>query len=96
MGIIAFIIGLGIYFSLFIIGVLAILFIGILEVAKNCHDAIADSGRFTYGATVGQIPIDVEISIHAPSRGATMAMLSMFFRRYISIHAPTRGATVFL
>ena len=22
-----------------------------------------------------------------------MAMLSMFFRRYISIHAPTRGAT---
>lgn len=34
MGIIAFIIGLGIYFSLFIIGVLAILFIGILEVAK--------------------------------------------------------------
>ena len=33
---------------------------GILEVAKNCHDAIADSGRFTYGATVGQIPIDVE------------------------------------
>ena len=34
MGIIAFIIGLGIYFSLFIIGVLAILFIGILEVDK--------------------------------------------------------------
>ena len=34
MGIIAFIIGLGIYFSLFIIGVLAILFRGILEVAK--------------------------------------------------------------
>ena len=34
MGIIAFIIGLGINFSLFIIGVLAILFIGILEVAK--------------------------------------------------------------
>lgn len=34
MGTIAFIIGLGIYFSLFIIGVLAILFIGILEVAK--------------------------------------------------------------
>lgn len=34
MGIIAFIIGLGIYFFLFIIGVLAILFIGILEVAK--------------------------------------------------------------
>lgn len=34
MGIIAFIIGVGIYFSLFIIGVLAILFIGILEVAK--------------------------------------------------------------
>ena len=25
-----------------------------------------------------------------------MAMLSMFFRRYISIHAPTRGATVHL
>lgn len=34
MGIIAFILGVGIYFSLFIIGVLAILFIGILEVAK--------------------------------------------------------------
>lgn len=33
---------------------------GILEVAKNCHDAIADSGRFTYGATSAGIPIDVE------------------------------------
>lgn len=34
MGLIGFIVGLGIYFSLFIIGVLAILFIGILEAAK--------------------------------------------------------------
>lgn len=33
---------------------------GILEVAKNCHDAIADSGRFTYGATSAGIPVDVE------------------------------------
>ena len=32
---------------------------GLVEVAKRCHDAIAQSGRFSYGATSGGIPIDV-------------------------------------
>ena len=33
------------------------------------------------------------ISIHAPTRGATKAMLLDINEIYISIHAPTRGAT---
>ena len=34
-----------------------------------------------------------EISIHAPTRGATLLSFSKFDRASISIHAPTRGAT---
>ena len=34
---------------------------GLVEVAKRCHDAIAQSGRFSYGATSGGIPIDINI-----------------------------------
>ena len=34
------------------------------------------------------------ISIHAPTRGATEATVSSVKREYISIHAPTRGATL--
>ena len=33
------------------------------------------------------------ISIHAPTRGATLSFLAHQHRRKISIHAPTRGAT---
>ena len=32
---------------------------GLLKIAEECHNAIAESGRFSYGATVGGIPIDV-------------------------------------
>ena len=31
---------------------------GLVEIAKNCHDAVANAG-FTYGATSGGIPVDV-------------------------------------
>ena len=35
------------------------------------------------------------ISIHAPTRGATMGMLGVYAQlERISIHAPTRGATI--
>ena len=34
-----------------------------------------------------------DISIHAPTRGATKEDGSLGFTTYISIHAPTRGAT---
>ena len=34
-----------------------------------------------------------EISIHAPTRGATTPSISSTLSRIISIHAPTRGAT---
>ena len=34
-----------------------------------------------------------EISIHAPTRGATLQLLRDLPQRQISIHAPTRGAT---
>ena len=35
----------------------------------------------------------IDISIHAPTRGATKAMMDNFGISGISIHAPTRGAT---
>ena len=36
------------------------------------------------------------ISIHAPTRGATIKHLEFDGKEYISIHAPTRGATAIL
>ena len=36
-----------------------------------------------------------DISIHAPTRGATLLMGCMLMILLISIHAPTRGATLF-
>ena len=40
--------------------------------------------------------ISLDISIHAPTRGATIFALDTFPILDISIHAPTRGATVIL
>ena len=34
------------------------------------------------------------ISIHAPTRGATITIFANFIFHIISIHAPTRGATI--
>ena len=44
----------------------------------------------------GNLPSDLEqeISIHAPTRGATVTILICGGVYNISIHAPTRGATV--
>ena len=36
----------------------------------------------------------LEVSIHAPTRGATNTALLCFYDKDVSIHAPTRGATV--
>ena len=36
---------------------------------------------------------EINISIHAPTRGATSEDLFPVYDTYISIHAPTRGAT---
>lgn len=33
---------------------------GLVEIAKRCHDAVADAG-FTYGPTSGGIPVDVNV-----------------------------------
>ena len=35
----------------------------------------------------------IAISIHAPTRGATLVELEKTMNEIISIHAPTRGAT---
>ena len=35
----------------------------------------------------------IPISIHAPTRGATVHLVVHFYCNFISIHAPTRGAT---
>ena len=37
-----------------------------------------------------------EVSIHAPLRGATLALAFGYFSSRVSIHAPLRGATFFL
>jgi len=34
-----------------------------------------------------------DVSIHAPTRGATVLLMEPFTGYYVSIHAPTRGAT---
>ena len=36
----------------------------------------------------------IDVSIHAPARGATLADLAVRQRGQVSIHAPARGATV--
>ena len=36
----------------------------------------------------------VDVSIHAPTRGATNVQSGLFKSQTVSIHAPTRGATV--
>ena len=38
--------------------------------------------------------VNLSISIHAPTRGATVWAIISWFWFYISIHAPTRGATI--
>ena len=38
----------------------------------------------------------IAISIHAPTRGATLVELEKTMNEIISIHAPTRGATNYL
>ena len=38
--------------------------------------------------------VEITISIHAPTRGATKAREIDFVTSFISIHAPTRGATI--
>ena len=41
----------------------------------------------------GTVRLDPTISIHAPTRGATLRVAGFSFKQDISIHAPTRGAT---
>ena len=38
----------------------------------------------------------MNVSIHAPTRGATFIRLNLLERHTVSIHAPTRGATIFI
>ena len=41
----------------------------------------------------GRAALVVKVSIHAPTRGATIRNLSNLLLFGVSIHAPTRGAT---
>ena len=43
---------------------------------------------------MGKKKTQFDISIHAPTRGATVSEIASSFAQTISIHAPTRGATV--
>ena len=43
--------------------------VGLVEIAKNCHDAIANSHRFSYGPTSGGIPIDVNTDSYVDCSG---------------------------
>ena len=44
-------------------------------------------------AAAGEV-VELVVSIHAPTRGATGCPSSPSFALYVSIHAPTRGATL--
>ena len=44
-------------------------------------------------ALVPDVAFETLISIHAPTRGATLTVFTRRYLYYISIHAPTRGAT---
>ena len=44
-------------------------------------------------ATGDKIPTNSPVSIHAPTRGATVVTISIDQETEVSIHAPTRGAT---
>ena len=35
-----------------------------------------------------------DVSIHAPTQGATLILLSLILQKRVSIHAPTQGATI--
>ena len=43
----------------------------------------------------GNSDIKVNVSIHAPLKGATFAKLASAIAFVVSIHAPLKGATVF-
>ena len=42
----------------------------------------------------GGLIAEIEVSIHAPARGATDEAEDAFGAEFVSIHAPARGATV--
>ena len=44
----------------------------------------------------GRYEVEIAISIHAPTRGATIPDEQSSYYENISIHAPTRGATAIL
>ena len=56
----------------------------------TCFNSRAHAGR---DDKVRDYLIKVKVSIHAPTRGATLGVLSGFPALTVSIHAPTRGAT---
>ena len=47
-------------------------------------------------SSISQFTNLIQISIHAPTRGATLFSESYIIPTFISIHAPTRGATVLI
>mgnify|MGYP007124163276 CR=1 FL=1 len=58
----------------------------------KCFNPRAHAGRDDY---LGIAQPAFYVSIHAPTRGATLVDLLLgSFRKAVSIHAPTRGATL--
>ena len=61
-------------------------------------DQITSEFQFTHPRGVRQVESKaiatyINVSIHAPTRGATVEMAQHAPGREVSIHAPTRGAT---
>ena len=67
---------------------------------RTCRNCRTESSNFNPRShkgsdiTIHHKEIWIKISIHAPTRGATLYNSSIRNRTKISIHAPTRGATV--
>ena len=63
---------------------------------SHSKDVLHFNPRTHVGCDQGlnKLMVDIEISIHAPTWGATVAPFKIFTIKPISIHAPTWGATL--
>ena len=62
----------------------------IIPIVRAFQSALPRGERQQIGGSPDE---DRNISIHAPTRGATPMLQLRYSRKPISIHAPTRGAT---
>ena len=84
------------------VGLVLLLFQSTLRRTERLAEGLADSTPNTFQSTLRRterhshvVPLcpDPDISIHAPTNGATRSRIMLYRDSTISIHAPTNGAT---